>query len=128
MPASRLTSAVGTVTRAIRTAGCGRIARGGRRRATFRSLPRKMRPKRYLPEESKQIWSRLPTPMQDWTDFFLSQARSRYLVVALADGQRATEHCHPAEAESVETRRALTRGLNRLAHYRRDRYRDGTAA
>jgi hypothetical protein len=68
-PASGLPSAAGTVTRAIRTPRCGSIARRGRSRATC-ELPREMRPKRYLPEESKQIWSRLPTPNAGLDRFF----------------------------------------------------------
>src|SRR5688572_32157180 len=57
-----VTTAVGIAIRATRAASGGRIALRGRGLDTFRTPPRKMRPKRYLPQESKQFRHDCPTP------------------------------------------------------------------
>ena len=80
------------------------------------SLPREMRPKRYLPEESKEIWSRLPTPCgldrffslpgEIWSGMSVSSLSRRSLC------GRTASHvppCRPGEAASVGTCRAFTR-------------------
>lgn len=52
----------GTAIRAARTASDGRIALRGRGLDTCSASPEKMRPKRYLPQESKQSSHDCPTP------------------------------------------------------------------
>jgi hypothetical protein len=52
----------GTAIRAARTASDGRMALRGRGLDTCSASPEKMRPKRYLPQESKQSSHDCPTP------------------------------------------------------------------
>lgn len=51
------------------------IARRGHGRATSSPSPRKLRPKRYLGQQSKQVWSRLPTQKPTLAVFFLYPGR-----------------------------------------------------
>lgn len=67
-----VTTAVGITIRAKRAACDGRIALRGRGLDTCSQSPDKMRPKRYLPEESKQFHHDCPTPTQGLDELFSS--------------------------------------------------------